>query len=201
MASNTISTSITDPSTDTLVSMDLLDIATQVFLLYGEGKFQEISGATKVVWGYRHFAAHPSVKWVKVLNPLRTLLRPPFNFIAELATKNIACHLGGHNGMTKFKIRAISTICDSANDIKYNWANFFVHQLSEGAKDIKIAEIPTKYTISGKLRCAVGISYALEQLFPNRTWGGDWFVYKKQPVFHDLIKEGAPLIDDGNIDV
>lgn len=103
----------------------------------------------------------------------RTLLHPPFNLITELVTKSIACHLGGHNGLTEFKIRVVSTICNSANDVKYNWASFFVHQLTEGAKDIKVAKDHTKYIISGKLRYAGRISYAIEQLFPNRAWGGD----------------------------
>lgn len=173
MAPETVSTSITDSSTNTLVMVDLLEKATRVFHLRGEGKFPEAAGANEVVWEYNRFATDPSIKWVKGLNPLRTLIRPAFNFIAELVTKTIACHLGGHSSLTEFNVCDVSTICDSANGVKYNWANFCVHQLSEGAKDIKIASNPTKYAISGKLRYAGRISYALEQLFPNRALGGD----------------------------
>lgn len=41
----------------------------------------------------------------------------------------------------------------------------------------------------------------MEKLFPDRAWGGDRAVYKKQPIFHDLISEEALLIDDEILDV
>lgn len=34
---------------------------------------------------------------------------------AELITKTIAFHLGGHNGVTESKVRLLSVICDAAN--------------------------------------------------------------------------------------
>lgn len=39
MAPDTVSTSITDPSTNTLVTVNLLDMATRMFHLYEEGNF------------------------------------------------------------------------------------------------------------------------------------------------------------------
>lgn len=104
------------------------------------------------------------------------VLCSPFNFLAELVTKTIAYHLGGHNSVTEFKVQAVSAICDSANGVAYNWSKIFIHQLMERAKEINMGNEARFYTVSGKLRYAGHISYALETLFPNRTWKEEWNV-------------------------
>lgn len=144
---------------------------------------------------YKRFTADPKAEWKTNLNSIRLLLRTLFNLIDEKFTKMIASHLGGHNVLTDIEICAVSAICSAANGIKFNRGNFFVHQLCEAAKDFKVSkEDPTRFTVKGKLRYAGCISYALEKLFPDRIWEEDWSIYKKHPIFNDLLEEESPLL-------
>lgn len=151
MVPNTASTSITDPSTNTIVPVSLLYITIEIFHLYGEGQSLEFVG-TEISREFRCFAGDPDIEWKTGLNPLKSLLCPPFSFIVEVVTKTMASHLGGHNGLAECRIRIVSAICDSTNSVKYNWANFFVYQLCKGAMDIIINDDPIMYAIYGKLR-------------------------------------------------
>lgn len=102
--------------------------------------------------------------------------------------------------MTDVKIRAASSI--SANKIKFNWDNFFVHQLCQAAKDFNVSEEdPTLYTLKGKMRYARCIPYALEKLYPDHIWEGDWSIYKNPQIFSDLLRDGVVLVDAGIINV
>lgn len=178
-------TTITGSATNTLVLVNLLDIALKVFHLSQDGRSPEKAGAS-IKNEFKHFTADPAREWKLGSTPIKTLMRPPFNFLAELVTKTITGHLCGHNAVTEFKVRAMSAMCDLPNVIAYDWSNFFNHQLTEGAKEIKLGEEAGFYTISGKLKYAGCISYALETLFPNRAWEETGMCTRSNQIFRSI---------------
>lgn len=188
-------TSIKDPTAMKRVQLKLVDVA-RLFKRNSEGDDPENTGI-RIDNEYQTFTVVEKADWSQPKLKLRSALQEPFNYIAELFTKNMASHVGGHTGISENKIRAVSAIYHAVNGKKYNWESWFTKQLHEIAKDfIPCESDPSQCTLQSKLRYSGKISYALEQLFPRRVWKSA-FAYKIKIVFDDLIKSASYL--DGNL--
>lgn len=175
MNKDTATTAIIDPLITELMQIDLNDLSSTIFKLNGDSTKPESAGVNDFQSEFCRFSTDPNVVWRTGMWPIRDIVRPPFNHLAEIITKTLLCHWGGHNAVTEHKICTVSIICDSAGGAMYDWRNFFVHQIIEGAmmlnklKTQKFTNSPTnKFLMFGGR-----ISNALETLFPNMTMSVD----------------------------
>lgn len=120
-----LSTRFIDPSTSSSVTVSLVDIA-NVFSLPADGEVDLMKVDLSYNDEFRRFSIRENTELNKRGNNIREDLLKPFNLIGELFIKSIACHIGGFNGITDTKIKAITAIVDSMIGLKFNWQNWFI---------------------------------------------------------------------------
>lgn len=111
-------TSITDPSTSKAVKVNLVEVA-RIFNLFNEGPNPK-SARVEIESEFKRFTEEPDDIWRTGLNALRQTLHSMFHLFAQLFTKTMASHIGGHSRISKVKIWAVSVFGDAVEGVKYN---------------------------------------------------------------------------------
>lgn len=112
-------TIILDPSTNQQVAVKVKDV-TSVFSLPNDG-LDPLTAGIRIDDEYKRFSIKEDADLYAKKSNLWAALLKPLNYMAELYTKTMACHIGGHSNASGFKIRVVSAMVDGLKGTTYDW--------------------------------------------------------------------------------